>query len=132
MINSSDPFTIFEQWFQEAKNNHYVCNPTIMTLATCTKSGIPSARNVYLKKYSRKGFVFLTNLTSKKAIELKSNPNAALCFYWEQLKKQIRVEGTVKKYQKKKLTYIFSISQDQNKLPLGHQNNRLFSIMKTI
>ncbi len=66
-----------------------------MVLATATSDGKPSARVVLLKEYNEDGFVFYTNLESRKARELKSNPYAALCFYWEPLHYQVRVEGPV-------------------------------------
>ena len=66
-----------------------------MTLATATPDGAPSARVVLLKGFSMDGFVFYTNLTSRKGEELKQNPQAALCFYWMPLERQIRIEGMV-------------------------------------
>ncbi len=70
-------------------------DPTAMTLATCSRDGVPSARMVLLKGVDAHGFVFYTNLGSRKALELKENPNAALCFHWKSLKRQVRVEGRV-------------------------------------
>jgi len=64
-----------------------------MILATATPDGLPSARVVLLKGLDEKGFVFFTNLTSRKSIELQKNPHAAMCFYWEDIHYQIRVEG---------------------------------------
>ena len=66
-----------------------------MSLATATKDGLPSVRIVLLKALDDRGFVFYTNLTSRKGLELSENPNAALCFHWKSLNKQIRVEGKV-------------------------------------
>ena len=66
-----------------------------VTLATATPEGQPSARVVLLKDVDDRGFVFYTNLASRKARELKANPHAALCFYWEPIHYQVRVEGTV-------------------------------------
>ncbi len=64
-------------------------------LATATADGRPSARVVLLKGFDEQGYVVYTNLESQKAVELRQNPQAALCFYWQQLKKQVRVEGSV-------------------------------------
>ncbi|CAH8475997.1 unnamed protein product [Heterobilharzia americana] len=66
-----------------------------MALATCSKECIPSVRFVLLKELDENGFHFFTNYESRKAQELDSNPNASLLFYWEFLKRQVRVEGTV-------------------------------------
>lgn len=64
-----------------------------MTLATATASGAPSARIVLLKAYDERGFVFYTNLTSRKGQEMIENPQASLLFYWPTLDQQIRIEG---------------------------------------
>ena len=66
-----------------------------MTLATADDEGRPSARMVLLKDVDVDGFVFYTNLGSRKALELNANPHAALCFYWKSLAKQVRVEGVI-------------------------------------
>lgn len=66
-----------------------------MALATATRGGIPSVRIVLLKGLDERGFVFYTNLESRKSAELKENPNAALCFYWMELNRQVRIEGKI-------------------------------------
>jgi pyridoxamine 5'-phosphate oxidase len=68
-----------------------------MTLATASKDGIPSARIVLLKGFSESGFVFFSNYKSHKAKDLDENPKAALIFFWKELERQIRIEGTVEK-----------------------------------
>src|SRR6185503_6112597 len=68
-----------------------------MTLATATKNGTPSARVVLLKDFDESGFVFYTNYDSAKGKELDENPVAALCFYWSELGRQVRITGTVTK-----------------------------------
>ena len=84
----------FNTWLAEAqeKEPEYA---EAMSLATATKKGLPSVRMVLLKAADERGFSFYTNLTSRKAQELHENPNAALCFHWKSLMKQIRVEGTI-------------------------------------
>src|SRR5687768_17223500 len=68
-----------------------------MTLATADAAGVPSARVVLLKGLDRGGFVFFTNYKSRKGLELEVNPRAALCFYWQALERQVRVEGAVER-----------------------------------
>jgi pyridoxamine 5'-phosphate oxidase len=68
-----------------------------VTLATCTRDGIPSARMVLLKGRDRAGLVFFTNYESHKARELAENPRACLVFYWPTLDRQVRIVGTVAK-----------------------------------
>ena len=90
-----DPITRFGAWLDEAKACETIVEPTAMSLATCTASRRPSVRIVLLKQADERGFVFYTNLTSRKSVELKENPYAALCFYWMPLDKQVRVEGAI-------------------------------------
>jgi pyridoxamine 5'-phosphate oxidase len=70
-------------------------DPTAMSLATVGADGAPSVRIVLLKEVDERGFVFYTNLESRKGRELAVTPRAALCFYWPALDTQIRIEGTV-------------------------------------
>jgi len=69
--------------------------PDAMTLATAGAGGRPSARTVLLKQADERGFVFYTNLTSRKGRQLEQNPRAALCFFWQPLREQVLVEGHV-------------------------------------
>lgn len=92
-----DPFVIFAEWLLEAKAHPDIFEPTAMTLATATPEAIPSARIVLLKAFDERGFVFYTNLESRKSVELTANPHAALCFHWKPILKQIRIEGNVEK-----------------------------------
>ena len=89
-----DPIQRFKDWLGDAEKTE-PNDPTAMTLATASPEGVPSARMVLLKGVDDRGFVFYTNLTSRKAKELQANPKAALCFHWKSLRRQVRVEGTV-------------------------------------
>jgi pyridoxamine 5'-phosphate oxidase len=91
----NDPIARFAEWFDEAKADPSIHEPNSMTLATATPDGAPSARIVLLKAFDARGFVFYTNLGSRKSGEIKANPRAALCFHWKPLFKQIRIEGDV-------------------------------------
>lgn len=91
-----NPFEQFQEWFIEAQKAG-ISDSNAMTLATASKSGIPSARIVLLKEMSERGFMFATNYESQKGQELLSNPHAALLFYWGELERQIRIEGMVEK-----------------------------------
>lgn len=90
----NQPFELFHQWFDDAGKLN-LKEPTAMTLATANKQGAPSARVVLLKGVNEKGFYFYTNLTSRKGKELQENQQVALCFYWMDLGRQVRVEGKV-------------------------------------
>ncbi len=89
-----DPLELFREWFQRAENAG-IRLPETMTLATCTAGGQPSARTVLLKQLDERGFVFFTNLESRKSGELRENPRAALVLHWPVLDRQVRVEGAV-------------------------------------
>jgi pyridoxamine 5'-phosphate oxidase len=89
-----DPIVQFQEWFEKVIDAD-LHEPNAMILATATADGKPSARTVLLKGYDERGFVFYTNYEGRKAVELESNPRAALVFYWGELERQVRVEGTV-------------------------------------
>jgi pyridoxamine-phosphate oxidase len=91
---SPDPIQQFRVWLQQAIDAK-VTEPNAMTLATCTPLGVPSARIVLLKAVSDDGFTFFTSYLGRKAGELAVNPVAALVFYWNDLERQVRIEGTV-------------------------------------
>lgn len=93
-MSFSEPFDIFAKWLAEAEKSEPDVH-NAMALATATKGGAPSQRMVLLKDFSEDGFVFYTNLNSRKAGELKENPNVALLFHWKSLERQIRIEGQV-------------------------------------
>jgi len=95
----SDPFALFQAWLKEAEKSESN-DPTAMALATATADGRPSVRMVLLKDVVPRpgpegGFVFYTNMESRKGEDLRANPHAALCFHWKSLRRQVRVEGPV-------------------------------------
>jgi pyridoxamine 5'-phosphate oxidase len=92
-IADDEPFAPFARWFELAMKNEKLAET--MMLATATRDGAPSVRAVLLKGADAGGFVFYTNLESRKAEELATNPRAALCFHWKSLGRQIRIEGSV-------------------------------------
>ena len=91
---ADDPFAQFRRWFDEALAAG-VLEPNAMTLATANARGVPSARIVLLKAVDPGGFTFFTNYDSRKGRDLEENPHAALVFFWRELERQVRVEGTV-------------------------------------
>lgn len=90
----TDPFSHFAKWMAEAEKSE-PNDPNAMALATADASGRPSVRMVLLKDFDADGFVFYTNLESRKGDELTANPHASLLFHWKSLKRQVRVEGPV-------------------------------------
>ncbi len=92
-IAELEPLAPFRRWLDEAWKGEP--NAHAMTLATSAPDGRPSVRVVLLKGLDTRGFVFYTNLESRKSNELAANPHAALCFLWKSLNRQVRVEGPV-------------------------------------
>ena len=90
----ANPTDLFNAWLDHAKARE-PNDANAMALATTTADSHPSVRMVLLKGVDDRGFVFYTNLTSRKGRELAENPNAALCFHWKSLARQVRVEGPV-------------------------------------
>ncbi|MBK1665317.1 pyridoxamine 5'-phosphate oxidase [Rhodospirillum rubrum] len=98
-LEDRDPYALFAEWLEEAGTTE-PNDPNAMALATCTPEGRPSLRMVLLKGViaqagAEGGFIFYTNLESRKGGELLANPHAALCFHWKSLRRQVRVEGPV-------------------------------------
>ena len=91
---TDEPIALFRQWFMEAVQRE-VNDPDAMSLGTVDVGGLPDVRMVLLKGVDERGFVFYTNLESAKGEELKANPQAALCFHWKSLGRQVRVRGPV-------------------------------------
>jgi pyridoxamine 5'-phosphate oxidase len=94
MADTPDPYALFAEWYAEAEKSE-PNDPNGMCLATSTPEGRPSARMVLLKGQDERGFVFYTNLESRKGEQLAANPFAALCFHWKSLRRSVRVEGRV-------------------------------------
>lgn len=91
-----DPFQQFGTWFQDAVSSGLPM-PNAMSLATADASGRPTARAVLLKGFDQDGFVFFTNYQSRKGRELATNPLASLLFTWEELERQVRIDGRAEK-----------------------------------
>lgn len=92
----ADPFLLFKNWYDFASQ----IDPEFanaLTLSTASKEGMPSNRIVLLKDYDPMGFVFYTNYGSRKARELAENPLASMVFWWKEVYRQIRIEGTIEK-----------------------------------
>ncbi len=90
-----NPFALFREWFDDATASE-PSDPNAMALATVDADGMPNVRMVLMKGVDERGFVFYTNLESRKGRELAAAPKAALCFHWKSLRRQVRVRGGVK------------------------------------
>lgn len=92
----NEPFALFEEWMRLAKEKE-PNDPNAMALATVDASGAPDVRMVLLKGVDPAGFVFYSNAESAKGVQLGANANAALCFHWKSLGRQVRVRGPVER-----------------------------------
>lgn len=92
-----DPFIQFDLWFKQATQEMPNSFVNAMVLSTLSSDHKPSSRMVLLKEYNVQGFIFYTNYQSRKGLEIASNPDVSLLFWWEPLERQVRIEGTVEK-----------------------------------
>nr|KAI8769097.1 pyridoxine-5'-phosphate oxidase-like isoform X1 [Biomphalaria glabrata] len=130
---SKEPFGQFEAWFNEAKNTDGILEANAMSLATATKNGKPSVRMVLMKGIDQNGIVFYTNFLSQKAKELTENPYCSLLFYWEPIKRQIRVEGHVEKVSEEESNnYFHSRPRDSQIGACVSQQSQVVASRKTI
>ena len=93
-MNEDDPFVVFKEWMSEAEKNE-INDPNAVALATVNESNQPDVRMVLLKEYNKNGFIFFTNLNSKKGTDLKKTPKASMCFHWKSLLRQVRISGDI-------------------------------------
>ena len=90
----ADPWVLFAQWFELAKQHETVW-PEAMMLATVGASGMPTARALLMKDFDTDGIVFYTNRESRKGQELAAHAKAGICFYWKSIQRQVRIEGDI-------------------------------------
>jgi pyridoxamine 5'-phosphate oxidase len=105
---SSSPFIQFKLWFDLVIKANFI-EPNAMTIATATKSGLPSARVVLLKGFDETGFTFFTNYGSRKGKELLENPFASLLFWWREFERQVRIEGKLEKLSREESQKYFNL-----------------------
>jgi len=91
----TEPFALFKLWMEDAQATE-IKEPNAMVLST-VKEGKPSARVVLLKGFDENGFIFYTNYNSHKGLEMAAKPFAGLTFFWDDLERQVRIEGEIKK-----------------------------------
>lgn len=95
-IIQQDPFDQFMLWFKDVQQSS-IREANAMILATATAEGKPSARILLLKEVNERGFVFYSNYASRKGKEMEENPEAQILFFWDDLERQIRIEGRIEK-----------------------------------
>ncbi|GBD86296.1 pyridoxine/pyridoxamine 5'-phosphate oxidase [bacterium BMS3Abin03] len=118
-----DPFGQFDKWFDEVLKCE-ITYPNAMVLATTDNSLVPSVRTVLLKSIDEQGAVFFTNYESRKGKELNINPRASLLFFWKELERQVRIEGTIEKIGREKSEEYFHSRPRESQLSawVSHQS----------
>eukprot|EP01133_Synstelium_polycarpum_P019036 gene19036-22784_t len=111
----ADPVAQFQKWFAEAVQAQVV-EPNAMDLATVSPDGKPSSRIVLIKQFDERGFTWYTNYHSDKGRQLEHNPHAALLFFWRELERQVRIEGTVVKTSAAESDEYFNVRPVQSRL----------------
>ncbi|CAF0769263.1 unnamed protein product [Brachionus calyciflorus] len=106
-LNSKNPLKQFESWYQDAKNAKSIKSPNCACLATCSSNCEPSCRMIEINEFNDNGFLFFTHYDSKKARDLSQNRNCSLCFYWDQLDRQVVMCGRVEKISEKESMEFF-------------------------
>ena len=110
-----NPIDLFKKWMSKAEETE-VNDPNAVALATADGNNQPNVRMVLLKGLSNRGFVFYTNFKSKKGDELKTNQNAAMCFHWKSIRRQVRVSGKVEEVTKTEADNYFNSRPYKNKI----------------
>ena len=112
---SNNPIELFKKWFAKAKETE-INDPNAVAVATVDKTNQPSVRMVLLKGLSDKGFVFFTNLNSKKGNDLKINKKSSMCFHWKSIRRQVRIIGNVEKVTDKEADDYYNSRPYKNKI----------------
>ena len=116
LINvKEDPIILFSEWFEEAKQKE-INDPNAMNLSTISENLMPSSRIVLLKSFDKNGFVFYTNVESKKGNSINLNPQVSLNFHWKSLLRQIRIEGIAKLVTDKEADEYFNSRPEESKI----------------
>ena len=124
----SDPFSLFTEWFEEASKKE-INDPNAMNLSTISNNMKPSSRMVLMKGFDNRGFVFYTNINSKKGLSIINNPNVSLNFHWKSLQRQVRIEGIANQVEDAEADDYFNSRPEESKIGAwaSKQSNKLIS-----
>lgn len=114
-MNSENPIEQLKNLLEQARKTE-PADADAAALATVSAKGYPSVRMVLVRQIEKDAVIFFTNLNSKKSIDLKLNPHAALCFYWKSLEKQVRIEGVATPVQNKIADDYFATRHRQSQI----------------
>ncbi len=114
-FTTTHPFDLFRQWLEKARESE-INDPEAVALATADAAGMPAVRMVLMKELDAQGFCFYTNMESNKGRDLAANPQAALCFHWKSLGRQVRVQGQVQQLPSARADAYFATRHPQSRL----------------
>lgn len=120
-----NPFKQFEKWFDDAVKAQ-IYEPNAFSLATATPEGKPSVRVLLLKEITSEGFIFFTNYESNKGKEIEKNNQVAMNFFWIQVQRQVRIQGTIEKISREKSEKYFKSR------PISSQIGGIISAQSTV
>ncbi|MCA0403258.1 MAG: pyridoxamine 5'-phosphate oxidase [Proteobacteria bacterium] len=109
------PFKLFKLWFEDILKTELI-DPTAMVLSTVDEKGMPDSRVVLLKGIEDEAFIFYSNYNSAKGVQLKSNPKAALNFFWPNLSRQVRIRGEIHLLSPKKSDEYFASRPEESQI----------------
>lgn len=123
----SDPFKLFEKWFEEAKlSEPFEVNA--MILSTVDAEHRPHTRVVLLKSFSHEGFIFFTNYLSAKGKQIENNPHVSLLFFWQSLQRQVRISGIAQKIPKEQSDeYFYSRPSDSQRAAVVSKQSQILT-----
>jgi pyridoxamine 5'-phosphate oxidase len=110
-----DPLIQFEKWWTQATESN-IDEVNAMTISTVGENNKPSSRIVLLKDFNENGFIFYTNYESHKSADIKKNPNVSLVFFWKELERQVRIEGTATKVSAEESDAYFNSRPEQSRI----------------
>jgi len=110
-----DPIVQFKKWYEKVLQA-ILPFPNAFILSTSDKNGLPSSRVLLLKDIDESGFKFYTNENSRKGVDLKENPNASICFWWDKLERQVRISGKVTQLNDKETDEYFATRPRESQL----------------
>ncbi len=114
-FTKTHPFDLFRQWLEKARESE-INDPEAVALATASADGMPAVRMVLMKELDTTGFCFYTNMESNKGRDLAANPQAAMCFHWKSLGRQVRIQGRVQQLPPERADAYFATRHPQSRL----------------
>ena len=111
---SEEPITLFKKWLSQAIS--YSNDANAFVLSTVNSYGLPSSRVLLLRDVTEKGFSFFTNYSSRKSQEIEVNPNVCMNFFWPEMERQVRINGSINRLSEKESDDYFNSRPYESKI----------------